>query len=124
MASSVFFGASSENIWGDRQRAEDNGQANGKVRLCSRPTCGHAAQATLSFDYATQRAVLTQLIADLSPELYDLCETHADRTSPPRGWELTDERFQPATQGRIFSDEADALTALIDDMKRAKRPRR
>lgn len=124
MASSVFFGVSSEDIWGDRQRAADNGSATKARRLCSRPTCTKDADATLSFDYATQRAVLTQLIVDLTPELYDLCEIHADRTSPPRGWQLTDERYVPATQGRIFSDEADALTALIDDMKRTQRPRR
>lgn len=124
MASSVFFGASSEDIWGDRQRAVDNGSATKTARLCSRPTCAQVAHATLSFDYATQRAVLTQLIADLTPELYDLCEAHADRTSPPRGWKLTDERYVPATQGHIFSDEAEALTALIDDMKRTQRPRR
>lgn len=124
MASSVFFGASSEDIWGDRQRADSRSDAPPQARLCSRPTCAQVAQATLSFDYAMQQAVLTRLIADLTPELYDLCEAHAARTSPPRGWTFTDERYAPATQGRIFSDEAHALTALIDDMKRSQRPRR
>jgi hypothetical protein len=124
MASSVFFGASSEDIWGSQQRDATDSSPAQFVRRCSRPTCSATARFTMAFDYAQQRAVLTPLIADLTPELYDLCDVHADRTSPPRGWSLADDRYTAATQGRIFTDEAQALSALIDDMKRTPRKAR
>jgi hypothetical protein len=124
MASSVFFGASSEDIWGNRQRPAKPERPGDAERRCSRPTCSAIARATLSFDYAQQRAVLTGLVTDITPELYDLCDLHAERTSPPLGWKLTDDRFTGASQERIFSDEAQALSALIDDMKRTSKPRR
>jgi len=124
MVSSVFFGASSEDIWGDSKRRSNADATHPSQRRCSRPTCATLANATLSFDYAKQQAVLTPLISELRPELYDLCAAHADRTSPPRGWSLADDRFTAPSQGRIFSDEAQALSMLIDDMKRTPRPRR
>lgn len=124
MASSVFFGASPDELWGNRQRDGADNSVHNRTRRCSRPTCSVEAAFTLSFDYSQQRAVLTGLVKDLTPELYDLCEGHANRTSAPRGWTLADERYVAPTQGRIFSDEAQALSALIDDMKRAPHKRR
>lgn len=124
MASSVFFGASPDELWGNQQRSGDGNADARLTRRCSRPTCGGDAAFTLSFDYSQQRAVLATLAKDLTPELYDLCEAHAERTSAPRGWTLADERYVAPTQGRIFSDEAQALSALIDDMKRTPHKRR
>ena len=62
------------------------------TRRCSRPGCPTPATATLAFRYDQQHASLVPLAADGGPETYDLCGDHADRTRPPHGWTLQDER--------------------------------
>lgn len=47
---------------------------------------------TLTFQYAEREARLTALAADGGPETYDLCADHAERTQPPHGWTLHDDR--------------------------------
>lgn len=61
-------------------------------RRCSRPGCPTPARTTLTFQYGERRAVLAPLAEDSNPEAYDLCAEHADRTHPPHGWTLEDER--------------------------------
>lgn len=61
-------------------------------RGCARPGCAAAARATLTFSYPDQRAVIDELGDVPVPEAYDLCEDHADRTTPPRGWAFLDRR--------------------------------
>lgn len=61
-------------------------------RRCSRPGCPTPARTTLTFQYGERRAVLAPLADDSTPEAYDLCAEHADRTGPPHGWTLEDER--------------------------------
>ncbi len=61
-------------------------------RRCSRPGCPTPARTTLTFQYGERRAVLAPLAEDSNPEAYDLCAEHADRTGPPHGWTLEDER--------------------------------
>lgn len=46
----------------------------------------------MDFSYATRVARITSLSDERSPQSYDLCANHADRTSPPHGWELRDDR--------------------------------
>lgn len=62
------------------------------TRRCSRPGCPAPATATLTFDYGQQHAALVALVPDGGPETYDLCGDHADRTRPPYGWSLHDDR--------------------------------
>ena len=62
------------------------------TRRCSRPGCPTPATATLTFRYDKQHASLAPLVADGGPETYDLCGDHADRTRPPHGWTLRDDR--------------------------------
>lgn len=62
------------------------------ARRCSRPGCPTPATATLTFRYDQQHASLVPLVDDGGPETYDLCGDHADRTRPPHGWTLEDER--------------------------------
>lgn len=62
------------------------------TRRCSRPGCPTPATATLAFRYDQQHASLVPLVADGGPETYDLCGDHADRTRPPHGWTLRDDR--------------------------------
>lgn len=61
-------------------------------RRCSRPGCPTPATATLTFRYDQQHASLVPLVDDGGPETYDLCGDHADRTHPPYGWTLEDDR--------------------------------
>ena len=61
-------------------------------RRCARPGCGRPASTTLSYAYAERVVWLDDLHAEDSPAHHDLCGPHADRTRPPRGWELTDRR--------------------------------
>ena len=61
-------------------------------RRCARPGCGQPATTTLSYAYAERQVWLDDLWADDSPANHDLCHRHADRTQPPKGWELRDRR--------------------------------
>ncbi len=68
-----------------------------RARLCARPGCGEPAAATLAFQYATKTAWLDDL-AESEPCAIDLCRRHADRLTPPIGWQGHDRRAgsQPA----------------------------
>ena len=57
-------------------------------RKCSRVGCQELAVATLTFVYADSTAVLGPLSPTNEPGTYDLCDSHAERTQPPVGWEL------------------------------------
>lgn len=95
-------------------------------RPCARPGCPSPARATLSFRYATREAWLEKLHDEDSPASYDLCGSHADRTRPPAGWAIVDERpaedMEPAERApaRELGDEhtvavlAAALRAVPD----------
>ena len=61
-------------------------------RRCARPGCGQPADTTLSYAYDQRQVWLDDLWSDDSPANHDLCRRHADRTQPPKGWELRDRR--------------------------------
>lgn len=61
-------------------------------RRCARPGCGQTATTTLSYAYAQRVVWLDDLAPEDSPANHDLCDRHADRTQPPRGWDLKDRR--------------------------------
>lgn len=77
-------------------------------RRCSRPGCPTPATATLAFAYDRQHATLAPLVADGGPETYDLCHDHADRTRPPHGWTIEDQRPEEPTEG---TPDADVLAS-------------
>lgn len=66
--------------------------SSGSARPCARPGCPAVATATLGFAYAERRAWLAPLSDVASPSTYDLCDTHAGRTSGPHGWTVEDRR--------------------------------
>jgi hypothetical protein len=66
---------------------------SGVARQCSRTGCSEAADASLTYDYSHAMAWLDPLHAERDPHAYDLCERHAARLSPPRGWQLRDRRM-------------------------------
>lgn len=82
-------------------------------RRCSRPGCTTPAAATLVMAYASQETRLIELLEESDPQAYDLCDPHAARTTPPRGWELVDDRpVRPVTPARSLDDE-DGTVALL-----------
>lgn len=60
-------------------------------RRCARPACPELATATLTFQYATRRIWIDDL-GPSDPHTIDLCSRHADRLSPPQGWDGLDRR--------------------------------
>lgn len=68
-------------------------------RSCRRPGCGWAATASLSYRYATRQVWLLDLSSTPDPSLYDLCASHADTLTVPRGWDRVDERTAGAQEG-------------------------
>ncbi|WP_430592383.1 DUF3499 family protein [Humidisolicoccus flavus] len=64
-------------------------------RPCTKATCRHFAERTLTYDYGARLVV----IGPLAPERnggYDLCSVHADRISTPKDWQII--RHQDAPQ--------------------------
>jgi hypothetical protein len=68
-------------------------------RPCARPGCPVPASATLVFQYGARDARLRALTEEPTPATYDLCPSHADRTTPPNGWTFVDERPREDTDG-------------------------
>jgi hypothetical protein len=50
--------------------------------------CQQAAVATLTYVYADSTAVVGPLATYAEPHTYDLCIAHAERLTPPRGWDI------------------------------------
>jgi hypothetical protein len=57
-------------------------------RPCSRVTCNADAVSTLTYVYADSMAVVGPLSSKAEPHSYDLCAAHAERLSPPQGWQI------------------------------------
>lgn len=89
-----------------RGRGRVRAIARAAGRGCSRPNCDVPAAATLVFSYHDRVARLVDLLDEVEPQAYDLCPTHADRTRPPVGWELTDTRPPPSDAPRRLDDDA------------------
>jgi hypothetical protein len=89
-----------------------------KPRRCSRAACSGPAVATLTYAYAESTAVLGPLAPFPEPHTYDLCATHANRLTVPRGWAVVfveGEAEQPVPT-------TDDLEALADAVREAARP--
>ncbi|MDX1510394.1 MAG: DUF3499 family protein [Nitriliruptorales bacterium] len=86
------------------------------TRSCSRPGCPSPATATAFLDYPGRSVMLTPLTETPEEHAYDLCVSHATKTSPPRGWLLQDRRpdLQPTGQpvDPEFLASADTVAVL------------
>jgi hypothetical protein len=72
------------------------------MRSCAKMGCGEQAEASVAVRYAARTAVVGPLAATHDPNLLDLCDVHAGRLTPPRGWRLLDERREVAvTDGGV-----------------------
>ena len=82
---------------------------------CRRPGCHNQAAVAITFD-----AVNCQVwIDELSPEATQLlCEQHAERLRPPRGWLVLDRRSGQTT---IVTDDAEAPVVVPPRPRRSKR---
>lgn len=70
--------------------------------------------ATLTYVYADSTAVLGPLATYAEPHCYDLCDTHAERLTVPRGWNVL--RLQMPGRPRVAADD---LYALADAVREA-----
>ena len=68
--------------------------------------------ATLTYVYVNSTAVLGPLAARNEPHGYDLCHTHAQNLSAPRGWEVI--RMEVPTEPEPSTDD---LLALADAVR-------
>ena len=91
----------------------------GLLRQCSKTGCQGASVATLTYVYADQTAVLGPLATFAEPHTYDLCATHAERLTVPRGWEVVRLPIDPTPP----PPSPDDLLALADAVREAARPR-
>lgn len=89
------------------------------IRQCSRSGCRQTAVATITFGYAEQAVVVGPLATYAEPHTYDMCRDHAERLSPPRGWQLT----RLAVEFEDPTPDADDLLALADAVREAGRAR-
>lgn len=85
------------------------------ARHCSKPGCQRPALATLTYDYQDSTVVLGPLAGSAEPSAYDLCETHAEHLTAPRGWQIV----RLATNFEPAPPSSDDLLALVDAVRRA-----
>ena len=94
------------------------------MRLCGRPGCDEPATATFTFN-SRQQTVWLDHLEESPASAGHLCQQHADRLSPPRGWELQDRRDlarvidHPGEEDDLELDEA--RTPLLARAFRASR---
>lgn len=71
----------------------------------------------MTYVYADSTAVVGPLATYAEPHTYDLCDTHAQRLTAPKGWELvrSDGSYDPVPT-------PDDLEALADAVREAARP--
>lgn len=75
--------------------------------------------STLTYVYADSTAVLGPLATYAEPHCYDMCATHSDRLTAPRGWEIV--RITPDPDA--LKPTSDDLEALANAVREAARPR-
>ena len=59
----------------------------------------------MSYDQGSAIVYIGQLVAERHPAYYDLCRTHVDTLSTPRGWTLRREPLRLAGVGSDFATE-------------------
>jgi hypothetical protein len=74
---------------------------------------------TLTYVYRDSTAVLGPLAAYVEPHCYDLCASHADRLTVPRGWDVV--RLPGPVE--VEPEGSDDLEALANAVREATAPR-
>ncbi|HEX9504662.1 MAG TPA: DUF3499 family protein [Acidimicrobiia bacterium] len=86
---------------------------------CARLGCGAAASSSFSFDASVSLVWLDPLIGP-NQGAGLLCDTHADRMTPPRGWNLQDRR---GPTPRLWAERPAEPTRVVTRRERARRSR-
>jgi Protein of unknown function (DUF3499) len=84
-----------------------------RLRRCSRAGCPNPATSTLTYAYRDSTAVLGPLANQVEPHCYDLCQSHAQTLSAPRGWEVI--RLLAEEDPKPSSDDLVALANAVRD---------
>jgi hypothetical protein len=82
--------------------------------------CRQGAVATLTYVYSDSTAVVGPLATYAEPHTYDLCTGHAERLTPPRGWDivrLTRDGSGDPEPGPVRIN--DDLSAIVDAVREA-----
>lgn len=87
--------------------------------------CNRHAVATLTYVYADSTAVVGPLATYAEPHTYDLCTDHAERLTPPRGWDIV--RLEIDSESALPSPPrtmriGDDLSALADAVREDTAP--
>ena len=81
-------------------------------RQCSKTACSRPAAATLTYVYADSTVVVGQLSTHAEPHCYDLCATHAQAFTAPRGWDVV-HIHQEFVEAGPSQDDLDALARAV-----------
>lgn len=95
-------------------------QPQALMRKCSKTACSKPAVATLTYVYSDSTAVVGPLATYAEPHTYDLCTDHAERLTPPIGWDmvrLSIDGTQHAPTGTRALCMSDDLSALVDAVR-------
>jgi Protein of unknown function (DUF3499) len=65
------------------------------VRTCAKAGCPEPPRATAALRYRERVLWIGPLIPARDPNLFDLCQRHADGLTAPYRWERLDERHPP-----------------------------
>ena len=84
-----------------------------RLRRCSRAGCPNPATSTLTYAYRDSTAVLGPLANQVEPHCYDLCQSHAQTLSAPRGWEVI--RLAVEEEPKPSADDLLALADAVRD---------
>jgi Protein of unknown function (DUF3499) len=84
-----------------------------RSRRCSRAGCPYPATSTLTYAYRDSTAVLGPLANQVEPHCYDLCQSHAQTLSAPRGWEVI--RLTVEQEPKPSTDDLLALADAVRD---------
>lgn len=82
-------------------------------------SCKYHAVATLTYVYADSTAVVGPLATYAEPHTYDLCTDHAERLTPPRGWDIvrlaidSDANLPSPPRTMRIGDEISALADAV-----------
>lgn len=86
-------------------------------RRCTRSGCMSTATVTLTYIYADSTAVVGPLSTYAEPHAYDLCESHSEKLTVPKGWTVI------AHNPKSISDEPTAqdVLAIAEAIRQAAR---
>jgi hypothetical protein len=91
---------------------------DGRTLTCSRIGCDAVAVASFSFDALNQLAWLDTVVEARGAGF--LCQVHAERLTPPRGWSLLDRR---SPEPKLFV-APEVIPDSSDGSKRERAPKR